>query len=294
MIPMEQGLSIKDLENLSGVKAHTIRIWEKRYNLFDPQRTDTNIRYYSNEDLRKLLNITSVSEQGMKISKISSLTDSELNQEVERLLQENVDSSKKILINKLIVATLQCDVSVFDSVYQDYTQSNGTECTIEEVIYPLLIRIGLMWSVSKLNPAQEHFASQLIRQKLFSAIDALPIASDSKKYILFLPEKETHEIALLYAYYLIRSAGNECIYLGADVPLIDVESCFQFAKADTLMCSFTIPRKKEILAAYLQKMVDKFGNSEVLVQGVPAPFVEDYPVNGIKFLNNIADLKNIL
>ena len=291
---MNKGLSIKDLENLSGIKAHTIRMWEKRYNIFDPSRTETNIRQYSNDDLRKLLNIASVSEHGMKISKISSLSENELNEQIENLLQENIDAGRKILINELIVATLKCDGISFENTYGSYAEKHGLEKTLEDIIHPMLVRIGLMWTVSKLNPAQEHFASQLVRQKIFSAVNTIPTKNQKKKFILFLPDGENHEIGLLYAYYLIKNAGHECIYLGASVPLEDVNEFSENAQASTIVCAFTIPRRPETIKKYLFKMSELFNGKEVLVHGINEQLATSMPSSDINFLYNIQDLKNLL
>jgi len=291
---MNKGLSIKDLENLSGVKAHTIRMWEKRHNIFDPDRTETNIRKYSNDDLKKLLNISSVLDHGMKISKVSSLSREELNDQIELLQQENVEASKKIIINKLIVATLMCDVTGFETTYLSHLNEFGLESTIERIIYPLLVRIGLMWTVSKLNPAQEHFASQFVRQKLFTAIDMLPASSSERKYLLYLPENEDHEIGLLYAYYLIKKAGHHCIYLGPSVPLDDVADCYANSEATAILCAFTILHRKESLSTYFVKMQEAYAGADILVHGIPEDVASDFSGLQINFLQNIDDLKNLL
>ncbi len=291
---MNKGLSIKDLENLSGIKAHTIRMWEKRHNIFDPDRTETNIRLYTNDDLKKLLNIASVLEHGMKISKVSSLSTDELNNEIEKLQQENIDAAKKIIINDLIVATLQCNVVAFEKMYQSYTKEHSLEQTIEEIIYPLLIRIGLMWTVSKLSPAQEHFASQMIRQKLFTAIDNLPVATSSERFVLYLPDNEDHEIGLLYAYYLIKKAGHECIYLGPSVPLQDVGECCKNADATSLLCAFTIQRPLDVFQIYVDKMKEECPEQRILVHGLNEDVVNQLGNNDVNFLFNIDDLKNLL
>ena len=291
---MNGGLSIRDLENLSGVKAHTIRIWEKRYNLFDPDRTETNIRSYSNEDLRKLLNIVSVLDSGMKISKATSLTEEELYAEIESLQQENIESAKKIIINELIVATLKCDISGFENIYSKALVDNGMEHTIEQIIYPLLIRIGLMWTVSKLNPAQEHFATQMIRQKLFSAIDLLPNKKSDNKYLLYLPDNEDHEIGLLYAYFLIKRAGSECIYLGPSVPLDDVANCCKIASVTDVLCMFTIPRPDDLMITYLRKMDEFIDKPTIFISGVPHENSDRLPSKRFRLLQKVDDLKNLL
>ena len=291
---MNKGLSIKDLENLSGIKAHTIRMWEKRHNIFDPDRTETNIRLYSNEDLKKLLNIASVLEHGMKISKVSTLSTEELNSEIEQLQQENIEASKKIIINGLVVATLQCNVVSFETIYQAHANEHSLEQTIEEIIYPLLIRIGLMWTVSKLNPSQEHFASQLIRQKLFTAIDKLPNATSKERYVLYLPENEDHEIGLLYAYYLIKKAGHICIYLGPSVPLQDVGECCKNARATSLLCAFTLQRPLKIYQLYTEKMDMICPEQRVLIHGLNQETAQQINKEKFHFLFDINDLKNLL
>jgi len=292
---MNKVLSIKDLENLSGIKAHTIRMWEKRHNIFDPERTETNIRLYSSDDLTKLLNISSVLEHGMKISKISTLSREELNNQIEILQQENVDASKKIIINKLIVATLKCSVSDFEKTYKNHSVEHGLEDTMEKIIYPMLIQIGLMWTVSKLNPSQEHFASQMIRQKLFSAIDLLPTATKKdSRYVLYLPDDEDHEIGLLYAYYLIKKAGHECIYLGPSVPVIDVGECCMNSNANSVLCTFTIPRHESVLNTYLKKMKAVCPSAKLLVHGLPSHIDSQLNDSQFNFLYDLQDLKNII
>ena len=291
---MNKGLSIKDLENLSGIKAHTIRMWEKRHAIFDPDRTETNIRLYSNDDLKKLLNIASVLDHGMKISKVSSLTSEELNHEIELLQQENLDSARKIIINDLIVATLMCDVVAFENTYRSYASKYTLEQCVEDIISPLLVRIGLMWSVSKLNPAQEHFASQMVRQKLFAAIDRLPMVKSEERFVLYLPENEDHEIGLLYSYYLIKKAGHECVYLGPSVPLNDVGECCANANTTTVLCAFTIQRNIEVFEKYTKQMAETFGPQRVMIHGITEDIGYQLSTKNFHFLHKIEDLKNLL
>ena len=255
---MNNALSIKDLENISGIKAHTIRTWEKRYAIFEPKRTPTNIRYYDHDDLKKLLNLVSVLDHGMKISKASALSSKDLNTMIEDLQKQNIDAAKSNIISDLIIATLKCDNQLFESVYQKSIHEFGTEETIETIISPLLIKIGLMWTIDKLNPSHEHFTSQLVRQKLFSAINNLPFVHSKDRYVLYLPETEFHEIGLLYSYYILRKENKECIYLGANVPLEDVEECCSNTDANTIVCAFTIYRSKNRIETYLNTLIKKF------------------------------------
>jgi DNA-binding transcriptional MerR regulator len=285
-------LSIKDLENISGIKAHTIRTWEKRYSIFDPKRTPTNIRYYDHDDLKKLLNLVSVLDHGMKISKASALSAEDLNSKIEELQKQNIDTAKASLINDLIVATLKCDNKLFESVYQKSIDEFGTEETIETVISPLLIKIGLMWTINKLNPSHEHFTSQLVRQKLFSAINSLPFVQSDNRFVLFLPETEFHEIGLLYSYYILRKENCECIYLGANVPIVDVEECSINTNAKNIICAFTIFRSKKRIDAYLDNMIKMFKDYKILVHGLPDSFKTTYQHSNIYFISTIDDLKN--
>ncbi|MFW5979061.1 MAG: MerR family transcriptional regulator, partial [Bacteroidia bacterium] len=210
--------SIRELEKLSGIKAHTIRIWEKRYKIIQPKRTGTNIRYYSNNDLKKLLNITILNRQGWKISDIAKLSDEELNRKVKDFSYDSKDTESQI--EKLVIAMVDLDEVKFDQILSNAIMHDGFEQTIINLIFPFFKKIGLLWQTGSINPAQEHFVSNLFRQKLMVAIDNLkiPDRKDAKKFILFLPEKEFHELGLLFYSYLIKKSGHSVIYLGSSVP----------------------------------------------------------------------------
>jgi DNA-binding transcriptional MerR regulator len=289
-----QGLSIRELENLSGVKAHTIRIWEKRYNLFNPDRTDTNIRTYSGDDLKKLLNITSVMKQGMKISKVCSLSDEEIIEIIEEIEKQDIENAKEILVNDLIVASLNCDITLFEDTFSKTVKTVGMEETIEGVIYPMLNRIGLLWSVNKLTPAQEHFASQMVRQKLFSAINSLPNKDNGCRILCYLPEAERHEIGLLYAYYLIKKSGNVCVYLGADVPLNGVQECVENAQINMVLTLFMLPRKDEVLLSYLRDIDTHIKVDTIFIGGINQESIKNERFKRINFLEKIDDLRKQL
>lgn len=218
---MAQTYSISDLERLTGIKAHTIRIWEKRYGLLTPARTDTNIRTYSDEDLRKILNVNTLMRGGWKISRISKLTGQELESQVWNSARSGHSTEQvyEIYTQALISAALTFDEEWFDNVYADVATRFGLTLTMQHVIGPFLNRIGLMWTVLRMHPGQEHFASNVIRRKLLSAIDRLPGLTTGKKFLLFLPGWEEHEIGLIYAWYLLKSAGHRVIYLGQRVPV---------------------------------------------------------------------------
>jgi len=229
--------SIQDLEELSGVKAHTIRIWEKRYNLLVPERTATNIRLYSDNDLRKLLNVSTLINLGLKISKISELSELEIGEKIEEhLLPEKTDKQTELFINNLISAGITFDTFRFDSTFSSAILRFGLRDTYTKVLLPVLIRIGLMWGKNQIVPAQEHLISNLIKQKLFAGIDGLPLnTSPKKKYLLFLPPNENHEIGLLLSYYLLKQAGHRVYYLGANVPINNLNIAVKSANPDFIV-----------------------------------------------------------
>ena len=291
---MNSNLSIKDLENISGVKAHTIRIWEKRYRLIKPERTPTNIRFYDNTDLKKLLNISSLISKGMKISKAAMLSSEKLHEAIENLQKNDSVNSEKLLVNDLIIATLNCDVFSFEKYYSGYRKKHGFEATVEKILYPLLVRIGLLWSVNKMNIGQEHFASQLVRKKLFAAINALPHKASDNKYLLYLPEKQHHEIGLLYAHYLILKKGNQSVYLGPNVPLSYVKSCSETIKATHILCSFIIPIAKDKMLVYLDKMNDYFKDGQVIIHNNKKDKLDIGKRPSMSLISSIDDLKKMI
>lgn len=229
--------SIKDLELISGIKAHTIRIWEQRYDLFTPQRTETNIRFYDNDQLCKLLNISNLIDNGYKVSQIAKLTKSEMQNIVNELVDSktNPDSQATILINRLINSGVTYNEALFQETYDKSIDIYGLVGAFTAVIYPMLIRVGLMWFKQDIIPAQEHFISNLIRQKLFLAIDNIEQpAKDAESWVLFLPEEEDHEIGLLLSYFILKSKGKRVLYLGQRVPISSLKSIIETKQPDAI------------------------------------------------------------
>jgi len=210
---------ISDLENFSGIKAHTIRIWEQRYNILEPLRTETNIRLYDDEQLKKLLNVVVLINSGNKISAISKLEQVEIANRIASLNNVgNREAKEAILINQMISAGLSFDEQLFEKAFTNSVLNFGLTDAYKKVFYPMINKVGFLWATAQLNPPEEHFISNLIRQKIYAAIDALPVATNStEKWLLFLPEKETHELGLLIANYILRSNNKEVCYLGASV-----------------------------------------------------------------------------
>ncbi|MFP3859355.1 MAG: MerR family transcriptional regulator [Bacteroidales bacterium] len=259
--------SIRELEKLSGIKAHTIRIWEKRYKIIQPKRTDTNIRYYSNNDLKKLLNITILNRQGWKISDIAKLSDEELNRKVKDFSYDSKDTESQI--EKLVIAMVDLDEVKFDQILSNAIMHDGFEQTIINLIFPFFKKIGLLWQTGSINPAQEHFVSNLFRQKLMVAIDNLkiPDREDAKKFILFLPENEFHELGLLFYSYLIKKSGHSVIYLGSSVPYNDLMETCKFIKPSYLFTSITSTFDYKELAEYIEKLSTSFQRQTIFMTG---------------------------
>lgn len=227
---------IKDLETLTGIKAHTIRIWEKRYGLISPERTETLIRTYSDEELTMLLNIAMLNKHGVKISKIAQMKPEQISSQVWDLMGEkSTDSSTE----KFILALLNLDENLFKDTLQLLIDEKGLETTFKENLIPFLDRIGVMWMVGTINPAQEHFISNLIRQKIISAIDKLEVPQGKEHPVmLFLPEHEWHEISLLFYHYAIRRSGLYTIYLGQSLPYDALLECIERFKPRALVTSW--------------------------------------------------------
>ncbi len=245
--------SIKDLERLSGIKMHTLRIWEKRYDLFEPDRTKTNIRYYSNDDLKRILNISFLNKNGFKISKIAMMSGAEILEKVAVLSifkTENED-----VIYNLILSMIDMNEEVFDKIFSGSILRIGFEPTIQKIIFPFFHRIGIMWQTGGINPAQEHFVSNLVRQKLIVANDGNRVSNKVKNPIavLFLPENELHELSLLFYNYALRARNFRTIYLGQTLPTETLKRIVTIVKPQYLLSvvtnSFTPKEMKQYVDA---------------------------------------------
>ncbi len=230
--------TIKDLSNLSGIKAHTLRIWEQRYSFLKPNRTFTNIRYYNNDELRTILNIALLNKYGFKISHIDKMSAQEVQDKILSLNQTQAQQER--LVNQLITQMVDVDIQAFEATMNEYVAARGIEKTITHIIFPFLEKIGILWMTNHINPAQEHLVSNLIRQKLIFGIEQVrPLITSDKKMVLFLPEGEHHELGLLFMYYLLKSRGVFVWYLGANIPIKDVEYLVNLKKPDYLYCHLT-------------------------------------------------------
>ena len=259
--------SIKEIEQLSGIKAHTIRIWEKRYKIIGPKRTTTNIRFYSDEDLKKIINISSLNSNGMRISRIAKMSEVEINQSILALSEAN--SKVDVYVDQLLVAMIDLDEKQFDSILATLSDRFGFIRTITEVIYVFMEKIGVLWQTGTITPAHEHFISNLIRQKIITAIAALPFPrKKTKKAILFLPEGELHEIGLLFFHYLTRYHGLRTVYLGQSVPYEDLKIVYDIHKPDLLITSLISSPPPTRVEHYIHNLSVTFPKTTILASGL--------------------------
>ncbi len=259
--------SIKDLEHLSGIKAHTLRIWEQRYNLINPKRTDTNIRFYDQEDLKLVLNVSLLKDNGFKISKIANMSREDMTEAV--LLVTDKTTSHADQVYALTLSMIDLDEQRFEKIISTNTLKHGFERTMLNIIYPFLSKVGIMWITDSINPAQEHFISHLIRQKVIVAIDAQypAIEADATKYMMFLPENELHELSLLFANFLTRARNCKSIYLGQNMPFRDLSVAFELYQPDFLLTIITSRDPNISPQDYLNNLSEKFPNTQILVSG---------------------------
>jgi MerR family transcriptional regulator, light-induced transcriptional regulator len=285
--------SIKELEKLSGIKAHTIRIWEKRHQLVHPQRTQTNIRYYSDDDLKKIINVSVLNTNGVKISKIVNLTIDDLNHKVAELSESK--NSIEIYIDQLVLTMIDMEEEKFEKILSSLILKFGFEKTIIEIVYPFLERIGVLWLTNNITPAQEHFISNLIRQKLIVAIDGLPLApKTATRIILYLPENELHELALLFYYYIAKQQGLRPYYLGQTVPYKDLKYVYQEHNPTIIVTSLTSGPSPNAMPGYLARLSQDFAAARIFVSGAALKKARFEPLPNITTFSNALEFKSLI
>jgi MerR family transcriptional regulator, light-induced transcriptional regulator len=284
--------SIKDLEQLSGIKAHTLRIWEQRYNLLNPKRTDTNIRFYDDDDLKLILNVALLNDNGFKISKIASMASHEIRDEVIKLTERSLTHDDQI--HALTICMIEMDEDRFDKILSTNIIKLGFEQTMLNIIYPFMSKIGVLWQTGAINPAQEHFISNLVRQKLIVAIDGQISQGGGKKFLLFLPEGELHEISILFASYLIKSKGHKVIYLGQSTPNDDLLSVFKLHQPEYLLTVITTSPSSEYVQEYVNALSERFSSCQILVTGYQVIGQDLVFPENVKQMNYIRDIKELL
>jgi DNA-binding transcriptional MerR regulator len=247
--------NIKNLENLSGIKAHTLRIWEKRYNLLEPERTDTNIRRYSLESLKKLLNITLLYNHGFKISKIASLNVDEIPKLVRSIALKS--NSEQVSINAFKLAMINFDYELFDINFDEILQNHDFEYCFMQIFMPLMRELGILWQTGAISPSHEHFITNLVKQKIHLQTESLQrnkfSNDDLPIFVLFLPENEIHELGILYLNYLILSKGFRTIFLGQSLQISSLETLYSYDTKFNFVSYFTVEPNKEEIMPYLKK-----------------------------------------
>jgi MerR family transcriptional regulator, light-induced transcriptional regulator len=284
--------SIKELEQLSGIKAHTIRIWEKRHHLIAPSRTATNIRLYSDDDLKKIINVSVLNNNGIKISRIADMTVDELNRKVLEVSEIKNDATYNT--DQLIIAMVDMEEELFEKILNGFILRYGFEKTVVEIIYPFLQKIGILWQTRNITPAHEHFISNLIRQKIIVAIDGLPIPpKTARKILLFLPEGEMHELGLLFYHYLTRKVGYRTYYLGQNLPHEDLVKIVAIHQPELLITSITSPTAITI-ESYFKKLHEDFPRQTILASGYQLLRYQGIKEGNVQTFTTVNDLQKHL
>lgn len=285
--------TIKDLENLSGIKAHTIRIWEQRYSFLKPGRTGTNIRFYSNEELKKLLNVALLNKFGFKISHIDKMNEEEINVKILSLNQ--LEAQQDRIVNTLIQNMVDLDMERFEEVLDDFIAARGIEKTISQIIFPFLEKIGILWLTNHINPGQEHLVTNIIRQKLIVGIESVRSSVKiNKSVLLFLPESEYHELSLLFMNYMLKAKGVSTIYLGCSIPLKDVEYLVKLKTPDYIYTHLTSVGAKFNFDKFITTLSRISPNTPVIISGQLTNTYEKKILPPINFKKSYAEVMEFL
>ena len=285
--------SIKELESLSGIKAHTIRIWEQRYGFLKPSRTQTNIRTYTNEELKTLLTVALLNKFGYKISRIDEMLPVHRDQAVMQLPQQEAYTEN--LVNVLLGHMIDIKNNEFEEVLNGFIREYGTERTITTIIFHFLEKIGILWQTNHIIPVQEHIVSNIIRQKLVGAIDDLPLLKkESPLFLLLLPEGEHHEMGLLFVYYLLKKNNIPVLYLGCNVPVKDVKYLFKVKSPHYLYLHLTSFPAGQSLTKYLTQLAAESSEVTVLVSGRLANAQSQDSIPKVKFFHSIKEVTEFI
>lgn len=286
---MQEKYSIADIERLSGIKAHTVRIWEKRYGILRPARTETNIRYYSDEDLKKILRVSFLNRHGFKISLLASKSDVEINELIDGLSHQSIDAEH--FHSLLLLSMTEYNEHLFNETWKDIVEQFGFEQAIISIIYPFFIRIGALWQMNSILPSNEHFFSNLVRNKIVTASSALVrVKSESieaRRAIIMGYSGDSHEIGLLFINYLFLSAGWETLYLGPNVPEADYEGLVQLSHIKSVYIHMVITPSYSDFVASIKHLMSIFRESDILIGGnFPSIAAEQIVYPGLYFIGN--------
>ena len=289
--------SISQLEQFSGIKAHTIRIWEQRYNALSPMRSDGNTRHYDGSQLRRLLNISTLLKSDHKVSELCSMSDKQLHDLIKAGLKKSPgnDDNTAYFVTQLIAAGMCYDGLFFEEIFEKSINRFGFRITYIKIIQPLLLQVGLMWLTDSIPIEQEHFISNIIRQKLFAAIDALPqVQSLTGGWLLFLPENEFHEISLLFSYFLIRSAKQRATYLGSNVPIESLNKIIDDVKPLNLLIFLVKNDMPSKTMNYIDLLSETFSKLNIYISGNAQLIGQVKTKSNIHWLKTVEDLEQHL
>ena len=258
---------IKDVENITGIKAFTIRVWEQRYGMLVPKRTDTNIRYYEEEDLKYMMNVALLNVNGYKISKIAEMSRDEVQRRTLNI-SENA-STHQNQISAMTNAMIQFDEKEFNKILSISFLKLGVIETTGHIIFPFLQHVGILWLSGSINVAHEHFITNLIKQRMYVAVDQVttPKLPNAKKFILFLPNGENHELSLLFASYILKTRGHEVIYIGSSTPIDDLNQLFKVHQPDVLFCAITNANSNIPVQVYVNTLSRNWPNTTICFTG---------------------------
>ena len=280
-------LTIRELEELTGIKAHTIRAWEQRYDFIRPCRTKSNIRYYCNDELKLLQDVALLNKAGYRISRINEWNTAELREKASQLPEASLQLENGV--NEMIAAMIDLDMDRFQDLIDNYSQENGPGRTIEELIHLFLVKSRLLWQTGHLNKASEMLAAHIIRQKLIVAIElSVPKITLDKTVLLFLPENDHKELGLLYSNYILKSRGYETLYLGDNVPLADLAHIVKQKSPGIIFTHLVNSEKPFRLDKYLSALKKELPGVEIIISGRPQPLPRSGGEN-ISFVTEISE-----
>ncbi len=287
--------SISQLSQYSGIKPHTIRVWEQRYNALQPARSEGNTRYYNSDQLRRLLNIVSLMESDYKVSELCSMPDDQLSEMVLERKDATASEAIEYYVSQLISAGMAYQQDRFEKLFEECLVNYGLSQTYKIVIYPMLVRVGLMWSANAIPIVQEHFISNIVRQKILRTIDTLaPAGEEAEKWLLFLPEDEYHEIGLLFAAFIIRESGRKVVYLGSSVAADAVLTALDEVKPQYLLLFQVRYNQIEDVQKYLSELEGGFKGKRIYVSGNSKLLSQINCQNKINWLQDIDSLEKTL
>ena len=279
--------SIRDLEKFSGIKAHTLRIWEQRYGIIKPERTPSNIRYYSDNDLKLLLNIVLLNRNGIKISKIAKMSRIEIVRKVGDFSE--INSEFYTQLEALTISTIEMDEAKFNHIISSNIERLGFEKTMLQIIYPFLNKLNLLWLAGSVKPAQENFMTHLISHKIIVAIDKHQLGPNSRKFILYLPEGENQELTMLFINYILKSRGHQTVYLGRNISLLDLNDVYRIHQPNYIFTMLTEEFSRQPIRSYVNSLAESFPKCRVLLSSYEFSDKDPDAPRNVSILNSLSE-----